>query len=199
MCAVAALSLGALPFLFEPAPRVLTGVAAGAAGLLVAALLLGPRWRPLAAGRLATLRRDVRTALLAADALGAQLTTALLVVGSYLATYLVAARAVGVETPAWTLLPLVAPVLLSMLIPATVAGWGVREAAAAALWAAVGLSAVDGMAISAAYGFVVLLSSLPGAFVLLSAARGRTGRLPPGAPNGSVGAAPDPGIRSAAG
>ncbi|MEE2898994.1 MAG: hypothetical protein VX815_11065, partial [Gemmatimonadota bacterium] len=31
------------------------------------------------------------------------------------------------------LLPLVAPVLLSMLVPATVAGWGVREATAAAL------------------------------------------------------------------
>ncbi len=54
-----------------------------------------------------------------------------------------------------------------MLVPAPVAGWGVREATAAALWGAVGLTVVDGVAISAAYGILVLVSSLPGALVLL--------------------------------
>jgi hypothetical protein len=51
----------------------------------------------------------------------------------------------------------------------------VHEATAAALWGAVGLTAVDGVAISAAYGILVLLSSLPGALVLLSSGRSRRG------------------------
>ena len=71
------------------------------------------------------------------------------------------------ETPTLVLLPLVAPVLMTMLIPVTVAGWGLRESAAAVLWGAVGLTAADGVAVSLAYGLIVLLCSLPGAVVLL--------------------------------
>ncbi len=47
------------------------------------------------------------------------------------------------------------------------AGWGVREGAAAVLWGAVGLSAVDGVAISVAYGLLVLFSTLPGGLILV--------------------------------
>ena len=119
--------------------------------------------------------------------------------GTFLATYVVAARAVGVSTPLWTLLPLVAPVLLSMLVPVTVAGWGVREGTAAAFWGAVGLTPVDGVAISAAYGILVLLSSLPGALVLLSSGRDRRGRHLPRVRDGTEAAATGPGPQSAAG
>ena len=136
---------------------------------------------------------------IARDALPAQLLSSTLVVGTYLATYVVAARAVGVSTPLWTLLPLVAPVLLSMLVPATVAGWGVREATAAALWGAVGLTVVDGVAISAAYGILVLLSSLPGALVLLSSDRDRRGGRLPEVRDGIELAAPGPGSQSGVG
>jgi uncharacterized membrane protein YbhN (UPF0104 family) len=101
------------------------------------------------------------------SALLPQLVSGLLVVGSYLATYLAAARAVGVETPLPVLLPLIAPVLMTMLIPVTVAGWGLRESGAALLWGAVGLTAADGVTTSVAYGLVVLLSSLPGATMLV--------------------------------
>ena len=73
------------------------------------------------------------------------------------------------------LLPLVAPVLVTMLLPVTVAGWGLREGAAAALWHAVGLTAADGVAISVAYGLLVLVSSLPGLLFL--------GFTPPGPGN----------------
>jgi len=58
-------------------------------------------------------------------------------------------------------------VLLAMLVPISIAGWGVREGVAAVLWATVGLPAVEGAAISAAYGLVILISSLPGAGVLI--------------------------------
>jgi len=111
-----------------------------------------------------------RAALLERGALPIQLGSSLLVVGSYIATGLLAARAIEIHTPAATLLPLFAPMLLAMLLPFTWAGWGVREGAAAALWAAVGLDPLDGTAISVAYGLIVLVASLPGALVLLGGA-----------------------------
>ena len=110
---------------------------------------------------------SLRSALLASSALPVQLVTSIAVVGSYVAMYLAAARAVGVESPFTVMLPLVTPVLLAMLIPVSVAGWGVREGAAAAIWASAGLAAADGVAISVAYGLLVLVSTLPGALVLV--------------------------------
>lgn len=121
-------------------------------------------------------RAEIRRALLAPRALPIQLGSSALVVATYLAVYLAAARALGVDTPTIVLLPLVAPVLVAMLIPVTVAGWGVREGAAALIWAAVGLSASEGVAISVAYGLLVLLSALPGALVLLWSPLGRRTR-----------------------
>lgn len=100
-----------------------------------------------------------------------QLATGLFIVGTYLATYIVSARAVGIETPSLVLLPLVAPVLMTMMIPVTIAGWGLRESAAALLWGAVGLTAADGVTVSVAYGVIVLVGSLPGALVLALARR----------------------------
>jgi uncharacterized membrane protein YbhN (UPF0104 family) len=182
MGAVATVSLASLPLTFGIArPGALLLGIVGVAGALIA-------WRLLAArlpGPLAALWRDARVALLAPDVFALQLITAALVIASYLGIYLVAARAVGVGTPLATLLPLVAPVLLSMLIPATVAGWGVREATAAGLWSAVGLTAEDGVAISAAYGLLVLLSTLPGALVLVTSGRGRRADPLPGVRDGT--------------
>ncbi|NIY95540.1 UPF0104 family protein, partial [Salipiger sp. HF18] len=62
---------------------------------------------------------------------------------------------------------LVVPLILTaMLLPASVAGWGWREGAAAALFPLAGLSAEAGLAASIAYGLISLLSALPGAFFL---------------------------------
>ncbi len=63
---------------------------------------------------------------------------------------------------------LVAPMLLgAKIIPLAVAGWGAREAAAAALFVALGTDASTGVAVSVTFGIVGLLSSLPGLVVLL--------------------------------
>lgn len=186
----------------------------GAAGGLVltvavaAGVLAAP---PMARrlGRLPVLGQALahaRTALLG-RALPVQLLTSLLVVGSYLAVFVLGARSLGVETPTTALLPLVAPVLVTMLVPVTVAGWGLREGAAAALWATAGLSPADGVAISVAYGLLVLVSSLPGAGLLALIPLGRRrsgdpGRRPGPAPagRGAPGAgAPRRGGRSAEG
>ena len=186
----------------------------GAAGVLVltvavaAGVLAAP---PMARrlGRLPVLGQALahaRTALLG-RALPVQLLTSLVVVGSYLAVFVLGARSLGVETPTAALLPLVAPVLVTMLVPVTVAGWGLREGAAAALWATAGLTPADGVAISVAYGLLVLVSSLPGAVLLalIPLARRRSGdpgRRPGPAPagRGAPGAgAPRRGGRSAEG
>ena len=110
--------------------------------------------------------RDARLALFAGLAFPLQFASSVLVVATCLITYVLAARAIGVETPLLVLAPLVAPVLLTMLIPVTVGGWGLREGAAALLWGVAGLAAVDGVSISVAYGILVLLSTLPGGLVL---------------------------------
>lgn len=118
-------------------------------------------------------------ALLAGAALRVQLLASVAVVSTYLATGVVAGRALSLPVPSFTLAALTAVLLLSMLLPVTIAGWGLRESAAAALWSMVGLAPADGVALSVTYGLFVLLGSLPGALALL------VRRSPPGRPTGS--------------
>ena len=87
----------------------------------------------------------------------------------HVATYVVAARAVGVTASPAQLLPLVLLVLLAMAVPLNIAGWGPREGMAAWAFAAAGLGAAEGVATAVAYGAMVTVASLPGAVVLLVA------------------------------
>lgn len=134
------------------------------AGVVLAAVVLPRLGRHALAG---PLLGHARRALAEGSALPIQLASSLVVVATYLATWIAATRAVGISTPTAMLLPLVAPILVTMLIPITVAGWGLREAGAAALWALVGLTAPDGVAVSLSYGLLVLLGSLPGGLALV--------------------------------
>ncbi|SHE98966.1 Uncharacterized membrane protein YbhN, UPF0104 family [Modicisalibacter ilicicola DSM 19980] len=122
------------------------------------------------------LGRDLFLTLLSSHAWPRQLLGSLLVVGSYVAVFVCAARAIGTELPLMTLLALIPPVLLAMAIPLSVAGWGLREGAAALVWAAAGLAPAQGVAVSMAYGGLVLVSSLPGALFLMSRRSRRLGR-----------------------
>ena len=190
MVAAAVGSLLILPTTSGLDPRLAFGGAAIATAAIAIGLFLAPRTMSR------TVWRDVRQTLLGPDVIATQMLSSALAVASFIAIYVVAARAVGVTTPTSVLAPLVSPVLMSMLIPTSIAGWGVREAAAAGLWSVVGLTAEDGVAISAAYGLMVLISTLPGALVLLSAGRDRTGYRRPGENDGSGAGSPDPGSRS---
>jgi hypothetical protein len=68
----------------------------------------------------------------------------------------------------WLLVVALCPLLLlAMVVPLTVSGWGVREGVAAILWPLVGLPAEQGVALSVGYGAAVFLVSLPGALALL--------------------------------
>ena len=118
-------------------------------------------------GHVARFRRAVQEALLARDVFLRQLVASLLIVASYVGVYLCCMRMIGIDTPLATAAPLVPWVLLAMAIPLSIAGWGVREGAAALVWQATGLDPAQGVAISISYGVIILLSSLLGALMLL--------------------------------
>ena len=163
MAIVATLSVVSLPF-GETAAWGWTALAACAA--TVGSWFWVRGYRPNERSFFGRFWEDARLALFARQAFPTQLASSVVVVTTYLLTYVIAARAIGIATPTLVLLPLVAPVLLTMLVPVTIAGWGVREGAAAVLWGVVGLTVVDGVAISVAYGLLVLLSTIPGGVVL---------------------------------
>lgn len=167
LCALAALTASL------PLQSALVRAVDGRAGWIIAALLAGAlavgvavllRRRGQPSGRIAAV---LGRSLLARDVWPVQLMASAGVVLSYITVYICCARMIGVTLPTAELWPLVPWVLFAMAIPLSVAGWGVREGAAAVIWAAAGLDPAQGVAISVTYGLVVLLSSLPGALVLL--------------------------------
>jgi uncharacterized membrane protein YbhN (UPF0104 family) len=165
LCALAALTASL------PLQSALVRAVDGRAGWIIAALIAGAvgvavllRRRGQLSGRIAAV---LGRSLLARDVWPVQLAASAGVVLSYITVYICCARMIGVTLPTAELWPLVPWVLFAMAIPLSVAGWGVREGAAAVIWAAAGLDPAQGVAISVTYGLVVLLSSLPGALVLL--------------------------------
>lgn len=161
------------------APWVLGALVMVAVAVGLGLLVMGTR--PTWAGRvLRGLREDVRHGVLARAAWPGVVLASVLAVAGHLATYLVAARAVGVTASTATLLPLALLVLVAAGLPTNVAGWGPREGAAAWAFGAAGLGADQGVATAVAYGAIVAIASLPGAVVL---ARGTARRgVRPGAP-----------------
>ena len=143
---------------------------AGVAALILVAWFLARRSERVSV-YLGTLRGDLTRALLSWPAFPLQVLTSLLVVASYLAVFLVLANGAGylVSLPsAAVVAALCSLLLLSMVIPVTVSGWGVREGAAVILWPMAGLPAEQGVALSVAYGALIFVSSLPGALFLFS-------------------------------
>ncbi|OJA07063.1 hypothetical protein QHL1GM_17520 [Halomonas sp. QHL1] len=146
-------------------------VMAGLALVIVSGLLLRQRfshWLARLPDWCQALARDVKRGLLRRGVWPQQLLSSLVIVLSYGLVMVCAARAIGVELPALEVLALTPVLLLAMLIPFSVAGWGLREGAAAGVWALVGLPSAQGVAVSLAYGVLVLLASLPGMWVAMS-------------------------------
>ena len=112
------------------------------------------------------LREDINVALLAPNAWPRQLMASTAIVFSYVLVFALAGRAIGAGIDFTLLLAVALPILLAMLMPLSVAGWGFREAAAASVWLALGLPAEQGVAVAMAYGLVNLAAALPGALVL---------------------------------
>jgi glycosyltransferase 2 family protein len=114
-----------------------------------------------------TIRADLRDGLSAGRRWVGVLTSSAVVVAGHAATFVVAARAAGVDVSLIRLLPLAMLVLLAMAVPTNVGGWGPREGVAAWLFGAAGLGAAQGVAVATAYGVLVFIASLPGAVVLV--------------------------------
>ena len=91
----------------------------------------------------------------------------LLIVMSYLLVFLFSSYAVQAPLSIPATMTLVPLVLLSMLIPMSVGGWGVREASAAILWPFAGLSSEAGIATSVVYALISLIACLPGLLLLM--------------------------------
>jgi uncharacterized membrane protein YbhN (UPF0104 family) len=113
-----------------------------------------------------TVVTDIRDGVLRRNALPAVVVASTVVFIGHAATFLVAARTVGVDAPLSKLLPLALLALLAMVLP-SIGGWGPREGATAWVFAAAGLGADRGAATAVAYGVLVLVASLPGAAVLV--------------------------------
>lgn len=149
---------------------VLPSPVRGLAGWLLVALVAGVGVAVL----VRAVREDLRHGVLARTAWPGVVVASAVAVAGHLATYVVAARAVGVTASFATLLPLAVVVLVAAGLPTNVAGWGPREGVAAWVFAAAGLGAGQGVATAVAYGAIVAVASLPGAVVMvLGSARRR--------------------------
>lgn len=99
-----------------------------------------------------------------------QLTLSLLIVATYLGVFLCSSYALNQPLPLMAVFTIVPIVLLSMALPLSIGGWGIREAAAASLWPVAGLLPEAGVATSVLYGLISLLAAVP--VVLLIQLRG---------------------------
>lgn len=135
------------------------------------ARLLPPRSRQFITGLIASARH----ALAGKEVRWAQLVLSLATALANIAGVVFCARALGVELGFGAAMAIVPLILLTMLIPITVSGWGLREAAAVALFPLAGLSATEGLATSIAFGVVLIVIALPGLWFLRPSAHPESG------------------------
>lgn len=154
-------------FLWMPAPWNLLACALllGALAVLVIAPFYGERLPFFRA--LKTFLLELRDGLLARSVVTRQLLLSFLIFTTYVLVFACSAHALQIPIAPLFLFTAVPLLLLSMVLPFTIAGWGVREAAAVGLWGLSGYAVEDGLAISVGYGLLILLGALPGALVLI--------------------------------
>jgi len=100
-----------------------------------------------------------------------QLTLTIVILACSLLAFYACARAVGVHLPVASALVVLPATLMVMTLPVSVAGWGVREAAAALLWPLAMVSSDAAVAASLAYGLIATASTLPALWWLRPRAR----------------------------
>ena len=91
----------------------------------------------------------------------------LCVVATYLAVFACSAMALHQSLPIAGVISVVPLVLLSMVIPLSIGGWGIREAVAVSLWPLMGLSVEAAIGTSVLYGLISTVGSVPGALLAL--------------------------------
>jgi uncharacterized membrane protein YbhN (UPF0104 family) len=135
--------------------------------LAVVWVLLAARWLPGRVGpRMAELSRTAaidlvgRRVVLAQVALSAGTTACILI------AFWASAAAVGLSLSFAAVVTLVPLILLTMLVPITISGWGLREGAAATLLPLAGVTASASLAASVVFGLMGLVAVLPGLLVV---------------------------------
>ena len=107
-------------------------------------------------------------AVLQNGALPRQVALNFAITAANIAAFAFCAHATGTAMSATQAALLVPLILLTMVIPLTVSGWGIREGAAAALFPLIGATGTAGLAASTAFGLLFLVSTLPGLLVLMT-------------------------------
>lgn len=92
----------------------------------------------------------------------------LITTGALIFAFYACARATGTALPPAALTTLIPLILCAMLIPLSIAGWGWREGAAAALFPLIGAPAEAGVATGLVYGAAIIASALPAMLILLA-------------------------------
>ncbi|HEX6458393.1 MAG TPA: lysylphosphatidylglycerol synthase transmembrane domain-containing protein [Thermoleophilaceae bacterium] len=146
-------------------------LAAAGIVLVIACLAMVARVKPrrghtIWARARAAVGGDFRRVVLARRAWLGIAVASVLVVCGHAITFLIAARTAGITASPGRMLPLALLVMLIMVVP-SVGGWGPREGGSAWAFAAVGLGAGRGVTTAVVYGVMVLVSSLPGAAVIV--------------------------------
>lgn len=149
----------------EALVAVPVAIFAALAAIMAFAAMRGPRRIRLA---LTDIGPDIRNVFVLRGAWFYQAAMSLTIVSSYIAVFVVAGTALGVEIPSIGWFTIVPMVLLAMLIPISIGGWGLREGAAAALFPLVGIDASLALAIAILYGLINLVGSLPGLWIFIA-------------------------------
>jgi uncharacterized membrane protein YbhN (UPF0104 family) len=172
-----------LPSPVRPAmPYVLAGAAAVAGCAVLVVRRAARRGRPRLARAARVVSADLRRALLVPDVWPRLTLASVLVVAGHTGTFVIAARVAGCTAPLGELVALLMVVQTAVVIPLSIGGWGLREGAAAWVFAAAGLGAAAGVTVATLYAVLMLAAVVPGAGLLAGDAvrRGRDQGLPGG-------------------
>lgn len=167
VCLPLTASLAPDPVLLWTLGALVVATAAGLALVLLAHKHVLDRLAPgRIVGFITAVASDLRAALVRFDIV----VLAIVVHLGVIATMWLLAKALGVPADFAACLVLVPPIVLLTTLPVSLAGWGVREGAAVAGFALVGVTAPDALALSVAFGLVQIAAGLPGLLLWL---RGR--------------------------
>jgi uncharacterized membrane protein YbhN (UPF0104 family) len=150
-------------------PGWMLGLAASItlASLALGGVLLAARWLPGRVGpRMAELSRTAAIALVGRSVVVAQLALSAGTTACILIAFWASAASVGLSLPFAAVVTLVPLILLTMLVPISISGWGLREGAAAALLPLAGATASASLAASVVFGLLGLVAVLPGLLML---------------------------------
>jgi uncharacterized membrane protein YbhN (UPF0104 family) len=173
LCLVILLEYPALALLIDDSPVFSLSPILSLGGLAVIAAVafldhLPERWRR---GRslaiLATLSSDARRLMLHLRPLATAIGFSLLGIAGYCLTIYCLARSLDIALSPGATLLIVPSVMIVMLLPVSIGGWGLREGALVLVLGTVGISAEAALALSILAGAVVMVVSLAGGVLWL--------------------------------